>query len=305
MALTPQQRKRRRQRKAATFGHPNRRAGQFGKPKPDTIKPVVNKKPPTQTPGYPAPTGAPTGSTSPVAKPPPTTIKNPAYVQPFLTPEQQADLDSAYFTAGDQLGTYDAGLRSGVTSAEFQKVLAAEAAKQMAGKTQNQAAARGIYFSSIKDAELFDIDKAKQRQIQYYDQTIDDLKTGRDELFQRLYGSGGLTDIAEKLAIGQKGQNAIDKNKGAQPTIVNPAALEYIKHNPATDKLAAYLAAQKAEADKKKGTVGSSGPASRTGKKPSPGATGGGSRRPSKPNRDPGKGKKWTFRNGKWVAVRK
>lgn len=104
-------------------------------------------------------------STTPAPAPDPS-------VAPFLTAEDMAAINEFTTDLGLQLADLDAQLGSLESQTTYQKEQVARESVQQTAATQDNAAARGVFQSSIKDAAIYDIEAQKTLQQKFLDDQL-------------------------------------------------------------------------------------------------------------------------------------
>jgi hypothetical protein len=89
-------------------------------------------------------------------------------IQPFLRPEDLQALNDFQFTSANSLADVDKGLADLTTQTNYNRQQTDLGAKKSSSDATDNAIARGLFQSSIKDATLYDIEGQRARQQQLY-----------------------------------------------------------------------------------------------------------------------------------------
>lgn len=135
-------------------------------------------------PGKPAPKNPGVGPGVPVsgpgAAPPPSEVYNPGVptpvVQPFLTAEDLMAYAQARQAYESQLSELDANYSTSVTNTGYEKEQLTKSAISGKAEHSDDFAARGLFRSSVRDADLFDIDATAEMRKTFLDTQLNTLK---------------------------------------------------------------------------------------------------------------------------------
>ncbi len=120
-----------------------------------------------QASGVTVPAGAASGAgpgAGPGAPPPPSA----AVIDPFLRPEDLQALADFNFGQANSLADIDRGLADLATQTAYDRVQVDKGAKQGSSDATDNAIARGLFRSSVKDATLYDIEGQRVRSQQLF-----------------------------------------------------------------------------------------------------------------------------------------
>lgn len=160
-------------------------------------------------------------------------------IQPYLTPQQQQDLDDRLSQIAQQRNVInrDAAQRA-VDTAYQQQQLERGRIKDTAGAVDS-AISRGLFRSSIQDADVFDITATAKLRQQYLDDTLKAFQTWSSSEMNRL---GSL----ETTTRGQFQAMAVENARAIDPVVETPASTSSsgTSATPATNPASPSTAAQ-------------------------------------------------------------
>jgi hypothetical protein len=169
-------------------------------------------------PGVPAAVANPQPAAAPQSPPaaPPT-----PHADPYYNPQNQMDLANFNFGQQSTIDEIDSGLRDLTTQTAYQQTLVDDGARKNTGATNDNAAARGISQSSIRDGSLADIEAQRVLQRNYLSDQLANAKIAGDAR------KAALITQATSFMKGMDGQavaNADEINKNIQPPAADPRA---------------------------------------------------------------------------------
>jgi hypothetical protein len=94
-------------------------------------------------------------------------------VKPFMTAEDLMAYGDAHSKFRDTLNQLDFALESQRVEGEYEKTNIAKGAVQSRAEANDLAAARGLFHSSVRDAELYDINATAALRQNYLDRQLD------------------------------------------------------------------------------------------------------------------------------------
>lgn len=184
-----------------------------GKPAPKPPKPGIG-------PGKPAPSPGNLGSNTPVAGPgggpPPTEVWNPGVptptVQPFMTAEDMMAYAQARQQYEEGLFNLDYNYANQVTNATFEKEGIEKGRVKSKAESSDDMAARGLFRSSVRDADLFDIDATAEMRKTFLDTQLNTMKLNNDAQKVMMQGNW-------KLYEEGKGKKEVENAAGVQASM--------------------------------------------------------------------------------------
>lgn len=221
---------------------------------------------PARTPA-PAPRIAP----KPAAPAAPSAPAAPPQIMPFLTAEDLLGQIGFDFTNAQSLADIDKTLADLAANIGVQRKQTDKQAKQSTSDATDSAISRGLFRSSVKDAQIYDIEANRALQQQFFTDQLNNATLDADRRKRAIFDAQQARDQALAIQAVQNAQNASAQQSVAPPapagagSAANTAAaiqaLQAKQLAAQKQQAAQAKAAQaKAAATKPKGKYGMSGP---------------------------------------------
>jgi hypothetical protein len=156
-------------------------------------------------------------------------MPRPPPISPFLRAEDLAALADFNFGNANSLSDIDRGLADLATETNFNRGQVDHQAAEAKSSATDNAIARGLFQSSIKDATLYDIEGQRARQQQLYSDRVSNAVMDADRRKRTIQQAQEA--MSNRLA-NQAVQNGRDASAAQQVVVPQPAAA------PMTQKLA-------------------------------------------------------------------